>query len=162
MVIRRLKLLFFLVLFFAALSQTGCGGGGGGVGAPAPPAPAGTVIAKTAVLSGGEEVPPVVTSAGGSGRLEVNDTTGAATGSLTITTAPTSTVIAAHVYQGPRGANGGIVVVLENSGPGVWSVPVGKALSPAQINTFTAGGLYFNVRTAEHPNGEIRGQIDGQ
>jgi hypothetical protein len=113
-------------------------------------------------MSGGEEVPAVVTGAGGSGRLDVDNGNGAASGSLTIATAPTSTVIAAHVQEGARGVNGSIVIVLENSGPGVWSVPAGKALSPAQINTFTAGGLYFNVRTAEHPGGEIRGQIDGQ
>jgi CHRD domain len=157
---RRLKLLFFFVLLFAAVFQTRCGGGGGGGGAPAPPA--GTVVSKTAVVSGGEEVPAVATGAGGSGRLDVNDATGAASGSLTIATAPTSTVISVQVQEGARGANGSIVIVLENSGAGVWSVPAGKALSPAQINTFSAGGLYFNVRTAEHPIGEIRGQIDGQ
>jgi CHRD domain-containing protein len=157
---RRLKLLFFFVLLFAAVFQTRCGGGGGGGSAPAPPA--GTVVSKTAVMSGGEEVPAVVTGAAGSGRLGVNDTTGAASGSLTIATAPTSTVISVQVQEGARGANGSIVIVLENSGAGVWSVPAGKALSPAQMNTFSAGGLYFNVRTAEHPIGEIRGQIDGQ
>ena len=162
MIIPRFKLLFFLVLGFAAMLQTGCGGGGGGGGGGSA-LPVGTVITKTAVvLSGGAEVPPVVTGAGGSGQLGENDTTGAASGSLTIATAPTSTVISVHVQEGARGANGSIVIVLENSGAGVWSVPAGKALSPAQINTFSAGGLYFNVRTAAHPGGEIRGQIDGQ
>lgn len=156
------KLLFFFVLLLVTVSQTRCGGGGGGGGVGVPAPPAGTVISKTAVVSGGEEVPATVTGAGGSGRLNVDDGNGAASGSLTIGTAPTSTVIAAHVQEGARGANGSIVIVLENSGPGVWSVPAGKALSPAQINTFTAGGLYFNVRTAANPGGEIRGQIDGQ
>lgn len=157
--VRRGKLLFVCILLGGMIFQVGCGGGGGGA-APAPPA--GTVVSKIAVLGGGEEAPPVVTGAGGSGHLEVNDATGAVSGSLTIGTAPTSTVIAAHVQEGVRGTNGSIVVVLENSGAGLWSVPSGKALSPAQVSTFTAGGFYFNVRTVEHPNGAIRGQIDGQ
>ena len=152
------KLLLLIVLLIGAISQTGCGGGGGG---SAPPPPAGTVVSKTAVLTGGEEVPAVTTSAGGSGTLGVNTTTGDVTGSLTIATAPTSTVTLAHVQEGARGANGSIVIVLESSGSGVLSVPAGKVLSAAQINTFSSGGLYFNVRTDAHPTGEIRGQIEG-
>src|SRR5512134_546539 len=112
--IRGGKLLFLSILLIGVISLTGCGGGGGGGGAPA--APVGIVVSKTAVMGGGEEVPAVVTGAGGSGRLDVNDTTGAASGSLTIGTAPASTVIAAHVQEGGRGTNGSIVIVLVNSG----------------------------------------------
>jgi hypothetical protein len=155
------KSLLLGILLLGAVFQTGCSGGGSG-GTAAPPTPVGTIVSKTAALGGGEEVPPVATSASGSGLLGVNTTTGDVSGSLTIVTAPTSTVIAAHVYEGARGINGSIVIVLENSGSGVWSVPSAKALSLAQINTFSTGGFYFNVRTAEHPGGETRGQIDGQ
>ena len=155
------KSLLLSILLLGAFSQVGCGGGGGGSPA-APPAPAGTIVSRTATLDAAEEVPPVATSAGGSGHLDVDNGNGNVSGSLTIGTAPTSTIIVAHVLEGGRGVNGGIVIVLENAGGGVFSVPSGKALSPAQISTFSAGGFYFNVRTAEHPNGEIRGQIDGQ
>jgi hypothetical protein len=156
--------LLLSIVLFGAFSLTGCSGGGGGSGDPAapPPAPAGTIVSKTATLGAAEEVPPVATSAGGSGHLDVDNGNGNVSGSLTIGTAPTSTIIVAHVLEGGRGVNGGIVIVLENAGGGVFSVPSGKALSAAQISTFSAGGFYFNVRTAEHPNGEIRGQIDGQ
>jgi hypothetical protein len=156
------KSLLLRILLLGVLSLAGCNSGGGGGGSPAAPtAPVGTVVSKTAALIGGEEVPPVATSAGGSGSLAVNTTTGDASGSLTIATAPTSTIIAVHVLEGVRGVNGNIVIVLENAGSGVWSVPAGKALSAAQINTFSGGGFYFNVRTDQHPFGEIRGQIDG-
>jgi hypothetical protein len=136
-----------------------CNSGGSGGTGTAPEA--GTFVGKAAVLSGGEEVPPAATAANGSGILEVNTTTGTVNGRLTIGTSPTTTIIAAHVHEGARGANGSIVVILENSGSGAWSVPAGNALSPAQVNLFSAGTLYFNVRTAANPIGEIRGQIDG-
>jgi hypothetical protein len=154
------KSLLLSIFLIVAVFQAGCSGGGGT--AAAPPQPVGTIISKTATLGAAQEVPPVATSAAGSGVLAVDNGNGNATGSLTITTAPTSTIIAAHVQEGARGVNGNIVIVLENAGGGIWSVPAGKALSAAQISTFTAGGLYFNVRTAANPSGEIRGQIDGQ
>jgi CHRD domain-containing protein len=155
----RNKYVFLGTLLMAAFVLVNCTGGGSGGGAATPET--GTIVGKSAVLSGGEEVPPAATSANGSGVLEVNTTTGTAGGRLTIGTAPTSTIIAVHVQEGVRGANGSIVIVLENSGGGVWLVPSGSALSPTQVNLFSSGALYFNVHTAANPNGEIRGQIDG-
>jgi len=154
------KFLVLSILLMGAFFLATCNSGGSGTDATATPE-AGTFVGKAAVLSGGEEVPPAATAANGSGILEVNTTTGTVNGRLTIGTSPTTTIIAAHVHEGARGANGSIVVFLENSGSGVWSVPAGNALSPAQVNLFSAGTLYFNVRTAANPNGEIRGQIDG-
>src|SRR5689334_6616317 len=116
------KALLLSILLLGAFSLAGCNSGGGSDGT-APPPPAGTIVSKTAVLSGGEEVPPVTTSASGSGLLEVNTATGAVSGRVTIGTAPTSTIILAHVQEGARGVNGSIVTFLENSGSGVWSVP---------------------------------------
>ena len=153
------KFLVLSILLMGAFFLANCNSGGSGGTGTAPEA--GTFVGKAAVLSGGEEVPPAATAANGSGLLEVNTTTGTVNGRLTIGTAPTTTIIAAHVHEGARGANGSIVVFLENSGSGVWSVPAGNALSPAQVNLFSAGTLYFNVRTAANPIGEIRGQIDG-
>ena len=147
------------ILLSGVFFLANCNSGGSGGTGTAPEA--GTFVGKAAVLSGGEEVPPAATAANGSGILEVNTTTGTVNGRLTIGTSPTTTIIAAHVHEGARGANGSIVVILENSGSGAWSVPAGNALSPAQVNLFSAGTLYFNVRTAANPNGEIRGQIDG-
>jgi len=155
----RREFLAVSILLMGVFFLANCNSGGSGGTGTAPEA--GTFVGKAAVLSGGEEVPPAATAANGSGILEVNTTTGTVNGRLTIGTSPTTTIIAAHVHEGARGANGSIVVILENSGSGAWSVPAGNALSPAQVNLFSAGTLYFNVRTAANPNGEIRGQIDG-
>jgi hypothetical protein len=42
----------------------------------------------------------------------------------------------------------------------VWSVPANTVLTAAQIASFTAGNLYFNVHTTANGGGEIRGQIN--
>ncbi len=149
-------------MLIAVLSQAGCGGGGGGSGAVNEPPPlTGAIVSKAASLSGSEEIPPVITSASGSGILDVSTTTGAVRGSVTLqTSSPVTPVIAVHVYEGARGENGGIVIALINSGSGVWSVPSDKVLTAAQVNSFLAGNFYFNVRTDANPNGELRGQID--
>jgi hypothetical protein len=150
--------LFLVLCLGAAVLAAGCGGGGGGAG-PAPEP--GTVVSKIAVLTGGEEVPPVSTNAAGSGTLGVNTTTGTASGSVSLQALPPATAVTdVHVHEGGRGVNGAIVVNLEDAGNGVWNVPAGKTLAPAQIDSFLAGTLYFNVHTEAFPEGELRGQID--
>ncbi|GAB3554211.1 hypothetical protein GCM10027343_41930 [Noviherbaspirillum agri] len=65
----------------------------------------------------------------------------------------------AHIHQGALGINGPILVPLGEVSPGsgVWT---GRAtLTDAQYNALFAGNLYFNVRSASYPAGEIRGQI---
>lgn len=48
-----------------------------------------------------------------------------------------------------------------DSTPGTqtWYFPQGSALTDSQITSFDAQGLYYNVHSAAHPAGEIRGQI---
>lgn len=118
-----------------------------------------TIVSRSSVLSGSEEVPLVATGASGSGTLEINTKTGAVSGHLAIVTAPTSTIIASHVQEGARGENGCIVITLENAGGGVWNVPAGTVVRQSDVDAFTSGRLYFNIRTAANPLGEIRGQI---
>jgi hypothetical protein len=106
-------------------------------------------------LSGDQEVPPVKTEASGSGTITVNaDKT--VSGSI-MTKGITAT--AAHIHDGPMGKNGGVAVPLAKDGDGKWSVPAGAKLSDAQYSAFTSGGLYVNVHSAAHPDGEIRGQL---
>ena len=141
------------VLLIGAFSLFGCGGKGNNSDPP------GAIVGNTVSLSGSEEVPPSSTGASGSGTLEVNAKTGAISGHLTMVTAPTSTVIAVHVQEGARGVNGCIVMILENAGGGVWNVPAGTVMHQSGVDAFTAGNLYFNVRTVVNPLGELRGQI---
>jgi len=105
-------------------------------------------------LSGAEEVPPVRTSASGSGSFSVS-ADGSVKGSVT-TTGVQGT--AAHIHQGAKGQNGGVIVPLTKSGD-TYTAPDGAKLSEAQMSAFKAGNLYVNVHSAANKGGEIRGQL---
>ena len=106
-------------------------------------------------LTGAEEVPPVSTAATGAGTIKVNDDM---TVSGSVTTKGIEGV-AAHIHSGAVGKNGPPVIPLEQTSPGVWSVPAGSKLTADQYKTFKAGELYVNVHSAAHKDGEIRGQL---
>lgn len=110
----------------------------------------------TASLSSSETVPPVESD--GRGELEaILDTeTKLLKWTVTfenLTGAPT----AAH-FHGPADPG-------ENAGPVVPATDLespmeGEAtLDDAQIADLEAGKWYFNIHTAQHPDGEIRGQV---
>ena len=105
-------------------------------------------------LTGAQEVPPVSTSASGTGRITVNDN-GSVSGSIA-TTGVRGT--AAHIHQGAKSANGPVIVPLTKNGD-VYSVPAGAKLNPAQTKAFMEGNLYVNVHSAENKGGEIRAQL---
>jgi hypothetical protein len=107
-------------------------------------------------LSGAEEVPPVTTSASGSGTITVKDDK-SVSGSVT-TTGVVGT--AAHIHTGAKGHNGPVIVPLTKGSDGnTWSVPEGRKLTDAQYSAYKAGNLYVNVHSAAHKGGEIRGQL---
>jgi hypothetical protein len=128
------------VLIAAALS--GCAGMGGG----------GPIFLRA---TGAEEVPPVTTSASGTGQLTVNDDR-TVSGSFKT---QGSTFGAAHIHEGAAGQNGPVIIPLTKSGDSDWVVPPGAKLTDAQYNAFKAGGLYVNFHSAQHKGGEIRAQI---
>lgn len=109
-----------------------------------------------ATLSGAQEVPSNTTA--GKGTVEATLDTGAKTLSYTITySGLTGPAMAAH-FHGPAGpgANGPPVVPIAHP----MSPMSGKAtLTDAQIANLEGGQWYFNVHTAAHPGGEIRGQL---
>lgn len=112
--------------------------------------------ASNVTLSGDEEVPPVKTSASGSGTITVKDDK-SVSGSVT-TTGVTAT--AAHIHLAPRGKIGKIIIPLTKSSDGnTWSVPAGTKLTDAQYEAYKAGNLYVNVHSAANKGGEIRGQM---
>ena len=107
------------------------------------------------VLSGGQEVPPVTTSATGSGTITV-----AADQSISgkiATTGIKGTV--AHIHVAAPGTNGPVIVPLTKDGENGWAVGPGAKLQDAHYQAFKDGKLYVNVHSAANPNGEIRGQI---
>jgi len=103
-----------------------------------------------ATLDGTQEVPPVVTTAGGWCTATLNTSTGVLTYDLR-TFGLSAT--AAHFHN----SAGGIEVSLMG-GPTQWagsSLP----LSAGQMADLQAGDWYANVHTIANPNGEIRGLI---
>ena len=106
-------------------------------------------------LSGSQEVPPVTTSATGSGTITV-----AADQSISGSIKTTGVkATAAHIHVAGPGANGPVIVPLTKQGEDGWTVGPGAKLQDAHFQAFKDGNLYVNVHSAANPNGEIRGQI---
>jgi hypothetical protein len=105
-------------------------------------------------LTGAEEVPPVSTSAKGEANFTVSKD-GAVKGSVT-TTGVQGT--AAHIHQGAKGQNGGVIVPLTKNGD-TYTAPEGAKLTEAQLSAFKAGNTYVNVHSAANKGGELRGQL---
>ena len=105
-------------------------------------------------LSGAEEVPPVKTSATGSGSFRLAED-GTISGSVTTKDVAGT---AAHIHLGAKGKNGPVIVPLTKNGD-TYSVPAGRKLTEAQVKAFKQGELYVNVHSARHRGGEVRAQI---
>lgn len=106
-------------------------------------------------LSGANEVPPVVTSASGSGKIMVGEDK-SVSGSVTTTGVDAT---AAHIHTGASGINGPVTIGLTKTADNVWSVPAGAKFTDEQYKTYKAGGMYINVHSAANKGGEIRGQL---
>ena len=106
-------------------------------------------------LSGTEEVPPVTTSASGSGTIVINDDK-TVSGSVTTTGVAG---MAAHIHEGAMGKNGPVIVPFVKAGENGWAPQPGAKLTDAQFASFKAGNLYVNVHSAANKGGEIRGQL---
>lgn len=106
-------------------------------------------------LSGANEVPPVATSASGSGTIMVGADK-SVSGSVT-----TSGVAgaAAHIHTGASGKNGPVAIPMSKNGDNGWVIPAGAKFTDAQYDAYKAGDTYVNVHSAANKGGEIRGQL---
>ena len=112
---------------------------------------------QSVTLSGSNEVPPVQTSASGSGTVKVGSD-----GSVDVRiTATGMSATAAHIHQGAPGANGPVIVPLSKSGDNVFVSAPGAKMTPEQLAAYKAGNTYLNVHSAANPGGEIRTQLKG-
>ncbi|WP_420473872.1 CHRD domain-containing protein [Noviherbaspirillum sp. ST9] len=160
-------------MWLAVLAGTllaACGGGGGSSGATSSSAngltPASTQAAVSeladafaATLTGAQEVPQRASSATASGTVVIQAATRLMTATLT-TTGIAGTE--ANIQQAQAGLNGPVVFPMTETsrGSGIWTARA--VLTEAQFNAFRAGDFYFNVRSTNFSEGEIRGQILSQ
>jgi hypothetical protein len=106
-------------------------------------------------LNGAQEVPPVATSATGTGSITIGPDQ-SVTGSV-MTVGVDGTM--AHIHLAATGQNGPVIVPMVKTAEGVWSIPAGAKLNDAQFQSFKDGSLYVNVHSAAFKGGEIRGQL---
>ena len=113
-------------------------------------------IHLSAALSGASEVPANTTAGAGSVEADFNTATNAFSYTATYLSL-TGPAVAAH-FHGPAvaGANAPpIIMIKELASP----IKGTTALSLNQAKDLLAGKWYFNVHTAAHPSGEVRGQL---
>ncbi len=106
-------------------------------------------------LSGDQEVPPVQTTASGSGMITVEDDR-SVKGKITTSDLKGT---GAHIHEGAVGKNGPDIITLKKSSDNEWSVPGDAKLTDAQYDAYKAGNLYINVHSDANKSGEIRGQL---
>jgi len=107
------------------------------------------------VLKGAAEVPPVTTSATGTGQITVLPDHTVSGSIKTSGLVPTM----AHVHEAAVGKNGPPIITLTKTTDDSFAVPPNAKLTDAQYASFMAGNLYVNVHSAQHPNGEMRAQL---
>lgn len=110
------------------------------------------------ILYGTSEVPPITTSAYGTGTLNImSDRSAVATVNALYMIAT-----AAHIHEGAAGANGPVIVPFTKISDNVFVAPDGAKLTDAQYASYQTGNLYVNVHSAKYPGGEVRAQIVGR
>ena len=119
-----------------------------------------TTTALTGTLRGDAEVPPVSGGGTGSASVTINAQTRAMTWTATYT-GLTGSASAAH-FHGPAAVGENAAVALPVTGALASPMAGSATLSEAQTNDLLAGKWYFNIHTAAHPNGELRGQLNVQ
>lgn len=139
-------------------------------------------LGVSVAISGANEVPPVTTTASGTGTITINPTRnnlGVITGGDVIFTMsykdfPANTALTGlHIHENVAGMNGSVVIntgigsdansVILPTGAGTISRTV-KLTTAAQIGALTRllanpAGFYVNTHTAANTGGELRGQL---
>lgn len=112
-------------------------------------------------LTGAQQVPPVQTTGSGNASLTYDPDTKVVTWNITFSGLSSGATMAHFHGPAAAGKNGPVVLWLSQKGNMSVTSPItGQAtLSSAQAQELTAGELYINLHTKDHPSGEIRGQV---
>ena len=108
-------------------------------------------------MKGSFEVP--ANDSKGTGTVEATFDTSSKKLLWTVTYAsPTGEATAAHFY-GPAGVTANAPAVVPLSGSLMSPIKGDATLTDVQVSALLGGQMYFNIHTAAHKDGEIRGQI---
>ncbi len=166
------RISMFLFLVSVTVMASGCptagglyGGGGntnggndngGGNGGP------GVEVTFTATLSGDQEAPPVQSNGTGTGTFTLNAAATELTFEFTAS-GLSGPVTFAHFHKPAVGVAGGVLfeitdTITENAdgtltASGTWPV------NASDVTALLDGNVYVNLHTADHQDGEIRGQL---
>jgi len=111
------------------------------------------------LLDGGQEVPPVTTTATGSCTVTLNDSTNQVSASCTYS-GLSSNANNAHIHTGALGVSGPPIVNLSFTAATSGTASVtNDPLSPAEVTAMKDGDTYINIHSVNHGGGEIRGQV---
>jgi hypothetical protein len=147
-----------LLLLIGALA--GCSDSNNDDDDPAPPPepeppPANTedfdaALNATEVVGGGAD------SGSATAQVTVNLDDGSVSGTVTLADLDAESV---SLHRGFAGETGAVLIDLEEDSATEWSFPGSAGLSEDELDALQSGGLYFQVTTADAPDGAVRGQI---
>ncbi len=111
------------------------------------------------LATGDQEVPPVVTRAAGGVTGTYDEKTHTLTYKVTWD-ALTSPAVGAH-FHGPadRGQVAKVLIPINISNEASGLATGSVILADSVANFFKSGKMYYNVHSAQYPNGEIRAQV---
>ena len=109
-------------------------------------------------LSGANEVPPVSTSASGTGTVTVK-TDRSVSARITVSGMAAT---ASHIHVAPAGANGPVIVPFVKQGDNTFVAAEGAKMTESQYEAYMAGRTYVNVHSAKNPDGEVRAQLSNR
>ena len=113
-----------------------------------------------ALLSGDKSVPPVTTSAVGTGAALLFGNERELDFALNVAGL---TPTAAHFHGGSATETGGVlrtIDLINDNADSAWSGDDSQSLTDSLITELLLGNIYMNVHTSANPGGEIRSQVD--
>lgn len=109
-------------------------------------------------IDGVQEVPATTAVGKGVALIRVN----AAMDSLwynILVDSTSGTITGAHLHDGAKGTNGGVLVNLSSGIAGNMISGIATGVAKADLVKMMKGNVYINVHTAANANGEVRGQV---